>query len=149
MNLKDAKEGSKESKQHFCSLLPFTARYFNVAGSVLLVSTKQATLTAPSVSHIPQLTLLIPRQSKTSSLWNDTGSCQGNTLLLSVTRTIKEKGKWGGVRLNAFFNTVNPFVLSKNSLSLISGYSYARFSWNSPRTLASKHPKVWVISAPY
>lgn len=29
-----------------------------------------------------------------------------NTLLLSVTQTKKEKGKWGGVRLNVFFNTI-------------------------------------------
>lgn len=152
MNSKDARN---QSSTFALCFLSHCARCFNVAGTVLLVGTKQATLTAPSVSHIPQLTWLIPRQSETSSLWNDTGSCQGNTFstLLTVTRTIKEKGKWGVVRLNAFFNNVLMlailFLLSKNSLSLISGFSSAHFSWNSPGTLTSKHQEVWVISAPY
>lgn len=58
---------------------------------VLLVGTKRATLTAPSMSHIPQLTLLIPQQSKTSSLRNDTGSCLATRRCSLWHRQIKKR----------------------------------------------------------
>lgn len=41
---------------------------FFLAEPELLVSTKTATLSAPSVSHIPHLTLLIPQQSKKKTI---------------------------------------------------------------------------------
>ena len=56
---------SKESKLSFFALTQLSSPR----------STKRAKQTAPSKSHIPQLTLLIPLQWKSSSLWNDTGSC--------------------------------------------------------------------------
>lgn len=77
----------KEERQHF----PSVASHSN-SNIVLPVGTKRATLTVPSMSHTPQLTLLIPRQSKTSSPANDTGSCLAARSLWHRQKKEKREG---------------------------------------------------------